>query len=199
MPEGIGYNSDVSAAGIDDRSKFIEGMEGEFGTPENTTSSTDLKAALAGIQAMNQATPTQSTMGKTIGTGVGTGVGAGVGAYFGNPAAGAAIGSAAGGTIGSIVDYMNNEDSQKKAEQKRTDALMLEKNRLQKKEASDAWLNKLAESQNRTINMFQQDANKYTVARQMQEQLAQQLITKITQAKAREQGFKQSYLDQRRI
>jgi outer membrane lipoprotein SlyB len=152
----------------------------------------DLKGELATIRAMKQGS--SSGLGQTIGGTAGTAAGAVVGGPTG-----AAVGGTAGSTIGTIVDYMINMDASKKAEQIRLDALMKEKNNMQKKEASQMWLQRLADAQNESVANFNKRATKSSVAKQMQNQLMLNMMSKLGAAKARKQGNKQSFLEGRTV
>lgn len=185
---------------ITDREQFLTEVEGEFGIPQNIKRSNgisrptaiDMENELAMIQALNRNTSTSGGIGRNIGGVVGTGVGA----VTGTPA-GAAVGGTVGGTIGSVVDYMIDSEAQKKAEQKRVDALRKAKVNQAHKNNSIAWMDKLAQSRGIAVSEFDRKMDRYNLARQMRNQFIQQLFGKIAATKARKQNVNQQFIQSR--
>ena len=180
----------------------FEQTEEEFGLPldlstqsngNSQDSSVDLQKELAAIQAMRQAP--SGGLGKTIGGTVGTVAGAVV---VPGPL-GAAVGGAVGGTVGSVVDYMIDSEAAKKAEQKRVDALRIEKMRQVQKQTSEEWLDRMARQRNMAISEFGNKMDRYSLAREMRAQFIQQLFGKIAQTQARKQNANQNFIQGRRL
>ena len=142
----------------------------------NDSTVMDLKRELADIQSLRQM---QSG-------GIGSTVGQAAGGILGGQ-----VGKMAGGTVGSVVDYMINKDASDRAEQKRIDALRVEKFRQENKNQSDAWLDHLSRQRSLAIGEFGQKYDRYTLARQMRGQFIQQLFSKIANTKARKQNVNQ--------
>ena len=155
------------------------------------SSSADLEKELATIKAMGAAP--SGGLGKTIGGAAG----AGIGTIFGP--VGTAVGGATGGAVGSIVDYLIDREAAKEARAVKDAALRKQKNRIAKKQASEAWLSSLAKMKGVALSREQEQMDSRAVAKQMQNNLVAEMLNKIALSTQTNETMKNNFLKSRSL
>jgi hypothetical protein len=219
MPQGIGYKTETfgpsSRGGISSSPGTFEldvlqtGASNKAGITDTTTprlgiastppveqekSSLDLSKELKEIQAIKGGGATTGG----IGTSLGGSIGIGVGGAIGGPE-GAAIGQGVGQALGSVVDYIIDDDSNKKANEERLSALQREKERQAGIARSQANIEALANRRGMAFGREQEAFTKQGVVNDMRKTALMRLLGGINQKAQTDEVLKNKFLKDRRI